>query len=71
MLASQQKADGLKLFVKIAKRKINMEELQKELVEKIKTADVDKLRKIADLFPEPYSIIVLTLIERIEKNENK
>lgn len=48
-----------------------MEELQKELVEKIKTADVDKLRKIADLFPEPYSIIVLTLIERIEKNENK
>jgi len=61
---------GLQLFAKIATKVNNMEELQKELIEKIKVADIDKLKKLSELFPDPYSIIVLTLIERIAKLEN-
>lgn len=61
---------GLKRSAKTVIRKINMEELQKELIEKIKVADIDKLKKLSELFPDPFSIIILTLIERIAKLEN-
>jgi hypothetical protein len=67
---SQQRVGGLKRSAKTVIRKINMEELQKELIEKIKVADIDKLKKLSELFPDPCSIIVLTLIERIAKLEN-
>ena len=47
-----------------------MEDLQKQLIEKIKTADTVKLRKLAELVSEPYDTIILSLIERIERLEN-